>query len=47
MKQAQPNSPKPFNLVEAHKHEMNKPEPIEGEKGGSDDPLDDKALTEI
>ena len=46
MKPAQTNSPKPFNLVEAHKHEMNKPEPIEGEKG-SDEPIDDKALTEI
>ena len=39
---------KPFNLVEAHKHELNKkdPNPQIGENG-EELPIDDRAMTEI
>ena len=48
MKPGAPNSPrqpKPFNLVEAHKHELTRKSPENGEKeeGG----FDDKSLSEI
>ena len=50
MNNMKPATQKPFNLVEAHRHELNKPEPeilkpIDGVVG--DEQFDDRALTEI
>ena len=38
---------KPFNLVEAHKHELNKKEKVQLGEDGEELPIDDRAMNEI